>query len=235
MEDWTLSYGLITIGDAETLPAVNFTVFDPLSMPDVRSNDVALIQRDGLWAGDDYMGGRTIPLSLEVQGHTREEFSNAVNLVYSAFTPGVAGESPLRFKIPGLCMGREAYVNVRTRRRSNPLDADFARLFCAFEIELFATDPYVYAAEDTEVTLREGIPALMHVDGSRVAQPTITFSNLTNPTITDVQSGAELSFTGTGTWTVDAPDYEPGGRYLVLSDSGPADGTAVYKWRDRWV
>ncbi|MFJ9671090.1 hypothetical protein ACIRP5_09930 [Streptomyces sp. NPDC101221] len=235
MEDWTLSYGPITIGDAETLPAVNFTVFDPLSMPDVRTNDVTLIQRDGLWAGDDYMGGRTIPLSLQVQGSTRDEFSEAVNLIYRAFSPGVSGEIPLRFKIPGLCQGREAYINARTRRRSNPLDANFARLSCAFEIELFATDPYVYAADESSVTLRKGVPALMHVDGSWVAKPTITFTDVTDPKITNVETGGALFFNGSGTWSVDAPNYAPGGRYLVLSDLGSAEGTAVYKWRDRWV
>ncbi len=237
MLDWTISYGPITIGDAETLPAVNFTNFDVTSMPDIRANDVTLIQRDGLWAGDDYMGGRTVSLSLEVQALDTEEFSSALNLIMRAFSPGVSGETPLRFRIPGLANGREAYVNVRTRRRSNPLDASFARLSCAFEIELFATDPIIYAAEETAVTLRKGVPTLVPIDGSRVAKPSITFTGVTNPKILDAEDGGStFSYTGTGTFTVAGPNYLPGNRYLTLIDSGTnANATALFKFRDTWV
>lgn len=225
MLDWTISYGPITIGDAETLPAVNFTNFDPVSMPDIRSNDLTLIQRDGLWAGDDYLGGKSIALSLEVQAVDPDEFSAAVNLIMRAFSPGVSGETPLRFRIPGLCNGREAYVNVRTRRRSAPLDANFARLRCAFEVELFATDPVIYATEETAVTLRKGVPARVPVDGSRSVTPVVTFSGATGPKLLDAVTGEE--------WTGEFP---PGENFLEFTDSGTnANATALLKFRDTWV
>lgn len=236
MLDWTISYGPITLGDAETLPAVNFTNLDVLTMPDVRTNDVTLIQRDGLWAGDDYMGGRTISLSLEVQALTREEFNSTVNLIMRAFSPGVSGESPLSFQIPGMFNGRAAFVNARTRKRSGPLDGSFARLYCAFEIELFATDPVIYAQAPTTVTARKGVPVLLTVDGSRSAVPQIQFTTVTNPKLTNAITGVAFSATGTGTFTATGPTYLPGDRYLVLSDSGtnPA-GTAALTWTDTWV
>ncbi|OKI71415.1 hypothetical protein [Streptomyces sp. MJM1172] len=239
MLDWTISFGPITIGDAETLPAVNYTNLDVASMAEIRSNDVELIQRDGLWAGDDYMGGRTISLSLVVKARTVEEFNTANNLIQRAFSPGVSGESPFSFQIPGLANGRSAYVNARTRRRSNPLDARFAQLYCAYEIELFATDPMIYATDETEVLIRNGAPdgpaALMVVEGSRSITPKITFTGVTNPKLTNAITGNVTSYTGTGTWTVDGPTYGPGERFLVLSDTGtPKTGTAVLKWRDQW-
>jgi hypothetical protein len=240
MLDWTISYGAITIGDAKSLPAVNFTNLDVLSMPDIRSNDIALIQRDGLWAGDDYLGGRTITLSLEVQGRDAEEFSAANNLIQRAFSPGVSGESPFSFQIPGLANGRSAYVSARTRRRSAPLDASFARLYCAYEIELFATDPVIYASEETEITVRNGLPGgpptRVLVEGSRSAVPKITFTDVTNPQLTDAITGLAFSAVGTGTFTVDGPLYAPGERFLALSDVGVSKaGTALIKWRDTWV
>ncbi|QPB09775.1 minor tail protein [Streptomyces phage Shady] len=240
LQDWTLSYGPITIGDAEALPAVNFTNLDVMSMPEVRTNDITLIQRDGYWAGDDYMGGRTVALSLEVQGKDSDEFNEAVNLIMRAFSPGVSGESPLTFKIPGVANGREAYVNVRTRRRSAPLDARFGRLYCAFEIELFATDPLIYATEETAVTIRNGTPsgplARVLVEGSRTAETTIDFTGVTNPRIENAFTGVGTTYTGTGTFTTAGPKYIPGERFLVLKDSGtPKTGTAVVKWRDTWV
>lgn len=240
MLDWTISYGPITIGDAETLPAVNFTNLDVLSMPEMRTNDVTLIQRDGLWAGDDYMGGRTVTLSLQVQARDTEEFSAANNLIQRAFSPGVTGESPFSFQIPGLANGRSAYVNVRTRRRSAPLDASFARLYCAYEVELFATDPVIYATEETSVTIRNGTPSgpptRVVVDGSRATTPKITFTNVVNPKLTNAVTGLAFNTTGSGTFTVDGPTYLPGERFLVLSDTGtPKTGTALIKWRDTWV
>ncbi|MEW1550953.1 hypothetical protein [Streptomyces tsukubensis] len=216
---------------------MNFTNFDVSSMPDIRSSDVTLIQRDGLWAGDDYIGGRTVNLSLEVQALDADEFGAAVNLVMRAFSPGVSGETQLRFRIPGLANGREAYVKARTRKRSNPLDASFARLSCAFEIELFATDPLIYAGEETSVTLRKGIPTLVPIDGSRAAKPSIAFTNVVNPKLLDAEDGkTTFSHTGTGTFTVSGPNYTPGNRYITLTDSGPnVNATAVLKFRDTWV
>ncbi|MFJ8394387.1 hypothetical protein [Streptomyces sp. NPDC094144] len=235
MLDWTISYGPLTIGDAESLPAVNFTNLDVMSMPEIRTNDVTLIQRDGLWAGDDYMGGRTISLSLEVQANDAEEFNAANNLIQRAFSPGVSGESKFSFQIPGIAFGRSAYINARTRKRSSPLDASFARLYCAYEVELFATDPMIYAAKETEVTLRKGIAARITVEGSRSAQPLITFTGLTNPKLSNAQTGSGTVFPGTGTFTKTGIAYSPGTRYMVLTDSGTnPDGTAVYKWRDMW-
>jgi hypothetical protein len=227
--DWTISFGPITIGDAETLPAVNFTNLDVLSMPEIRSNDLTLIQRDGYWAGDDYMGGRTISLALEVQAKSVDEFNAANNLIARAFSPGVSGEIPFSFKIPGLANGREAYINARARRRSAPLDASFARLYCAYEVELFATDPIIYAAEETVVTIRNGTPsgppARISVEGSRTTSPKITFTNVVNPRIVNAITNVGTTYTGSGTWTVDGPNYIPGERFLVLSDTGtPKDG-----------
>jgi hypothetical protein len=237
MLDWTLSYGPITIGDAETLPAVNFTNFDIASTPDIRTNDIALIQRDGLWAGDDYLGGRTVNLSLEVQAMDTAEFSAAVNLIMQAFSPGVAGETPLRFRIPGIANGREAYVNARTRKRSNPLDASFARLSCAFEIELFATDPAIYAVDETNITLKPGVLARITVDGSRSVQPYFLIDQMTNPTLTNAITGEVITFPGSGTWTPsNTPTFEPGDTYMTLSKSGNhADAAGFLRWRDSWV
>ncbi|MEU6633817.1 hypothetical protein ABZ905_36945 [Streptomyces parvus] len=204
---------------------MNYTTFDIATMPEVRSNDVTLIQRDGLWAGDDYIGGRTIALSLQVQAVDVEEFNAANNLIQRAFTPGVSGESKLAFRIPGMANGREAYVNVRTRRRSAPLDASFARLSCAYEVELFATDPYIYAEQETAVTLRKGVPALVPVDGSLPAEVKWTMSGTSEPAI---------RYAATGDIVISP--LTPGPNFLVLDDNGTnAAATARTSFRDRWV
>ncbi|MFG3405637.1 hypothetical protein [Streptomyces sp. NPDC048142] len=238
--DWTISYGPLTIGDAETLPAVNFTNFDPLTMPDIRTNDVTLIQRDGLWAGDDYMGGRTIALSLEVQALTPDEFNSSVNLIMRAFSPGVDGETPLTFQIPGLCNGRAASINARTRKRSAPLDASFARLSCAFEIELFATDPVITAVDTTSITLKKGVTSRISVDGTRSITPHLaTGVKVTDPKLTNAVTGDVHNITGSGTFTIPVaqrPSFTPGDHYLTMTDSGTdPTGQVWLTMRDEWI
>ncbi|MFI2242379.1 hypothetical protein [Streptomyces chrestomyceticus] len=224
MLDWSFSFGGLTVGDS---PAIMYSNLDLVSLPDVRSNDLALIQRDGLWPGDDYYGGRTVNISLRIQGRDAEEFSHAVNSVQAAFRLGANGETPFAFRIPGLCNGRTAYFNARTRRRSSPLDMAFARLYCAFEIELFATDPFIYASEETSVTVRKGTTARVMVAGSREVKPTVTYTGLTSPKLTDSITGQVLPA---------APVLSPGDHFLSLTDSGSnADGAAQLKWRDTWV
>ncbi|MFJ4701954.1 hypothetical protein ACIP5N_27715 [Streptomyces sp. NPDC088768] len=230
MQDFTISYGPLTIGDG-SVPAVNFTTVDLMSMPDIRSADVELIQRDGLWPGNDYMGARTLSLSLEVQALTVAEFNEAVNLVCRAFSPGVSGESPLSFRIPGLCGGVPAYYNARTRKRSQPLDANFARLFCAFEVELVATDPLAYAVDESAVTLRAGVTSRIKVQGSCPAQTTAAFAGVTNPEISNNVDSTVFRSPGSGTRTVPGPQLDPGERYLRLAGT---TGTAVLTWRDTW-
>ncbi|MGW3072738.1 hypothetical protein [Kitasatospora sp. NPDC001132] len=222
----------MTIGDPDILPAVTLRDLDVMSMPDIRTNDVALIQRDGLWAGDDYIDGRTVALSIEVAADTTDEFNSTINTIMRAFSPGVGGETPFSFRVPGLCNGRAAYVNARTRKRSNPLDYSFAARYCAFEIELYATDPVVYAVDETAVTLRKDVPTLVPVDGSKDAKTLITFTNATNPKLMDAETGAlVLSVNRSGTFTVPGPDLESGNRYLVLANAD----SAVTKFRDEWV
>ncbi|MQS39928.1 phage tail family protein [Streptomyces katsurahamanus] len=225
-----------------------------LSLPAIRSNDLELIQRDGLWPGNDYLGARTVNITLRVQGRDIEEFSKAINDIQSAFTIGVEGESKLEFRIPGIAFGRSAYLMARTRRRSAPLDMSFPRLHCRFEIELLATDPVIYASDETTCTLRNGKPVgpntRVTVYGSRPARPVITYTNCAYPEITNLATGDITTFFREGSFVVDTakqdaslgigavwPAWGAGEHFLNLTnlDSAPASATAVLKWRDSWV
>jgi hypothetical protein len=234
LNDWSLSYGPLTIGDPETFPAVTFKNLDVMSMPEIRTNDITLIQRDGLWAGNDYIGGRSISLSLEVHADTDDEFSSAVNLVCQAFSPGVDGETPFQFKMPGLCNGREVYVNARTRKRSSPLDASFAARYCAFEVELFATDPVVYASEESVVRVAKNSTARVSVDGTRPVTPQAVYSLVTDPTLTNVLNGETHKAGGSGVDKHPAT-YPPGEHFLRLTDPGTGNGSVYLRWFDEWM
>jgi hypothetical protein len=227
-----------------------------LVLPEVRSADLTLIQRDGLWAGDDYMNGRTVTLTLEVYGETQEDFTAALSAVQTAFRPGRA-ELPFAFRFPGLAGDLTAVVNARPRKRSGPLDLNFAYRVCNIVVELFATDPYIYGqATRTETVTGDSDPDVLTVftqSGGVPALPSIAFTGGTNPVLTDETTGDYFGVTYTGDFTADSvaqkvtasggaditglitagsvwPEFANGERRLHLSS-----GSAVITWQDRWV
>ncbi|MEU6684436.1 hypothetical protein [Streptomyces sp. NPDC046832] len=229
LSDWTCEYGGLVMGLPDS--AVSIVGIDGLlSLPEVRSSDLVLVQRDGLWPGDDYLNGRTVTLTLEIYGSTREEFTAALNALQAAFMPGKE-ERPFRFLFPGVAGDRTGYVNARVRRRSAPLDLNFAYLTCNMVVELFSTQPYIYADSPRTVTARSyrrtvspnGFvpPAVVPwnistqgaqpVDpvtrftqyGSFAARPFIVIENAASPVLTDDATGLFFGVDYDGTLIVD--------------------------------
>ncbi|QBZ73327.1 minor tail protein [Streptomyces phage RemusLoopin] len=152
LNDWTCEYNGLVMGEPDS--AVSIVAVDGLlTLPEIRSSDLTLVQRHGLYAGDDYMNGRTVTVTLEVYGSTREEFTQALVNLQAAFMPGDI-EKPLRFRFPGVAADQTGYVMARPRKRSAPLDLNFANMVCNVVVELYATSPYVYGDAPRESVVR---------------------------------------------------------------------------------
>ncbi|MFJ9646725.1 hypothetical protein [Streptomyces sp. NPDC101206] len=264
LDDWTAEFNGLVIGRPDS--AISLAAVDGLvSLPDIRSADLTLVQRHGLYPGDDYMGGRAVTLTLEVYGQTREEFTAALSAVYAAFGPAER-EKPFRFKFPGVAGDRTAFVNVRPRKRSAPIDLNFAYYVCNVVVELFATDPYVYGDELVTKPLaapwQGSDPKLRFASpGSVPALPIIKLTNAKDCVLRDevtglwfgmnplaggitINSAAQtVTATATGTNFNDRitpgsvwPEFAFGDHRLTLS-SGAVNSptTAEITWRDRWV
>ncbi|MEV6419656.1 hypothetical protein [Streptomyces sp. NPDC051662] len=152
LNDWTCEYNGLVMGEPDS--AVSIVAVDGLlTLPEIRSSDLTLVQRHGLFAGDDYMNGRTLTVTLEVYGSTREEFTQALVNLQAAFMPGDI-EKPLRFRFPGVAADQTGYVMARPRKRSAPLDLNFANMVCNVVVELYSTSPYVYGDAPRETVVR---------------------------------------------------------------------------------
>ncbi|MEV0126352.1 hypothetical protein AB0I16_33210 [Streptomyces sp. NPDC050703] len=230
LSDWTCEYGGVVMGLPES--AISIVGVDGLlSLPDIRSSDLTLVQRHGLWPGRDYMNGRTVTLTLEVYGATRDEFTEALTDLQAAFMPGDA-ETPLRFRFPGVAADRTAYVMARVRKRSAPLDLNFAYRTCNMVVELFATSPFMFGDEARSVTVRsvqrdkqpaglvlpESVPWLLESQGPRpddrvtifkhygsvAARPTLTIKGAASPVLVDDATGRAFGINYDGTVIVDS-------------------------------
>ncbi|WP_367140434.1 MULTISPECIES: phage distal tail protein [Streptomyces] len=261
MDDWTCEYKGLVMGAPDS-PISIVAVDGLISLPDVRTSDLALVQRHGLWPGDDYMGGRTVTVTLEIYGSTPEEFSRAVTSVQAAFAPE-GPEAKFRFRFPGAAGGQTAYVLARSRKRSGLLDLNFAHLVCNVVVELFATAPEIRGDTDQRLELKSGADGQpsrsfrLTQHGAKTAMPVISITNAVNPVIENVTTGTRFGVTYTGALTIDTrarritastgatlapaagstwPELPPG-EYLLRfrHDDASKSATADLTWDEQWI
>lgn len=215
LSDWTCEFNGVVMGEPDS-PISIVGVDGLLSSPDVRTSDLTLVQRHGLWPGQDYMNGRTTTLTLEVYGATREEFTEALNALQAAFQPCTA-ELPYRFRFPGVAGDQTAYTMSRVRRRSAPLDLNFAYRTCNMVVELYATSPFLTGDEPRAIPVRSmkrdaanpDAPAYSPVSrftqyGSFNARPAVEIQGAKSPTLIDDATGEFFGVNYTGTVRVDS-------------------------------
>lgn len=256
LDDWTCEYGGLVIGVPDS--AVSLAQVDGLlSLPEIRTSDLTLIQQHGLRPGDDYLGGRSVTLTLEVYDSDRDAYAKALNQVFAAFRPA-RPESPLRFRFPGLTADRTAYVMARPRNRGGTLDLAFAYGVATFTVELVATDPHLYGDQLRTARVTSAEPSLVTQWGAVPARPVVAVTGARNPVLTNSSTGDHFGLTYTGAFTIDSaaervtsdtgadlsglitagsvwPELSAGEHRLVLATADPAPATAVLTWRDAWV
>ncbi|MEV6399623.1 hypothetical protein AB0M39_33395 [Streptomyces sp. NPDC051907] len=228
--EWTAEFNGLVMGEPDS--AISIVAVDGLlSLPDIRTADQTLVQRHGLWPGDDYLNGRTVTMTLEVYGSTGDEFTKALTAVQAAFLPA-GDEKPFRFRLPGAAADRTAYLKARPRKRSAPLDLSFAYRVCNVVVELFATDPKIYGQEARKVTAKSSVrppldggftfPATVPFTvkgssappadpitrftqwGSVPARPVIEFRDAKNPVLRDDATGQWFGVRFDGACTADS-------------------------------
>jgi len=196
-ENWQLEYnGWLAGGD---VAATNIVKIDGLAdMPGLATSDLQLLRRHGMWAGDDFMVGRTVGVELEIEAATDAALATELTYLANATAPGIA-EIPLCFQIPGIAGGGKRQVMARPRKRSLPIGLDYYYRMPIANVEWFATDPHIYdqvlstvtlamPSGDTGVTFPIGFvaPALTFGSGGYNAIATCinAGSTYTRPTIT---------------------------------------------------
>lgn len=142
--NWTLTHRGVRVGG---LPYLVQEVKGLLDLPEVRTNDVELIQMDGLWSGDDYLGSRSITMAIRCVGTSEEDLSNQVSILRRAFSSSRT-EEPLYFAIPGIADGAPSKIMGRTRKFESVTDLAYGRFNATFDIQFECTDPYIYPLPD---------------------------------------------------------------------------------------
>lgn len=122
--------------------------FDDL--PPVRSSDLERPNAHGAYPGVDYLGRRTVVLTLQLVATTPAEFDTQVQTLKDALTILPEGEYPLRFA------GNTRRLYCRPRNRHIPNNTLYPQRHAAAPIEFVASDPRIY--DDTETTASTALP-----------------------------------------------------------------------------
>lgn len=212
--DWQLEYNGVLLGDDTPFLVAQITGL--LDLPFITSADKMMLRRNGLRAGDDFTGGRSIVLTLEIASTDTVTFSDAVDLLTAATAP-TGPPLPLVFQLPGVAGGAKRVVYCRPRKRSLPVGRDFYYELPIATIELFSVDPRI---EDNQLNsasttlptaggglnfnavapivfgaMVEGGTLQLENSGNFATNPTFTLSGpVTNPRIESLTQDSTLSF-----------------------------------------
>ncbi len=114
--------------------------------PAAASSDRAKLRRHGMYAGGDFMGSRTITLTVDVSASSDAVLDTRTDELKAAFQPGLPASTVMVFQVPGVATGTKARVEARVRRMSAPISPQgWTNRLPRFIIQLSATDPLLYA------------------------------------------------------------------------------------------
>ncbi|WP_370942598.1 hypothetical protein AB5J62_26300 [Amycolatopsis sp. cg5] len=139
--EWMIEYRGLVIGAPDS--ALSLAAVDGLlDIPGMRTSDRAALSRHGDVSGTDYLGARTVSLTIEVYGRDAAEFSAALDAVTAAFAPA-APDAPLVFRFPGIAGGGVRFVSARVRKRGIPVNVEYSNYLAMVTVELYCASPLI--------------------------------------------------------------------------------------------
>lgn len=173
--------------------------------PDVQVADHSRLRRHGLLPGDDFLGGRSVIVTLTVKGTSGGTVSTLMSALKTALPIGSA-EADLSFQFPGVAGGTTATLSARPRKLSAPINTQWSvGSKPSVIVEFFATDPRIYADETSSTT---SLP---------IASGGLTFSAIPSFTFGTVGGGGSLTLDNTGSFST-PPTFQI---------NGPVTGPAI--------
>lgn len=141
--EWEVEYQGLLLGGDTDYPLAQIEGL--ANLPDVRSGDRPLLRRHGLRPGSDFLGGREVVLTLDVDASTDADLATKVAAIGEAFRVNPEAEEPLILQVPGIASGAKARLYCRPRGRVSVIGLDWLYHLPQVVLRLMATDPRIYA------------------------------------------------------------------------------------------
>lgn len=217
---YSFSFNGLTFGGSAT-PYQILSVDGLEGIPQIRNQDDNRGYADGMFSGQDFLGGRNITitfLTLATSGGNSAQTNH--NLIQNALLPQTSGTTPLYFILPP---SGEQFINARVRSFITNIDPNYTYGYITSQVTFFCPNPTYY-----DSTLQSGVLSVSNPlgrtynrtynlvygggstavtttvtnNGRWAAYPTITLNGpITNPTLGNTTQNKYLTFTGTYTNT----------------------------------
>ncbi|MEO6088503.1 MAG: hypothetical protein ABIQ18_35865 [Umezawaea sp.] len=243
-DDWAAEYRGVVIGSPGS-PLTFTEISGLLDAPALRTADRATLNRHGEVSGRDYLGPRTVVITLELNARDSGEFADQLDAVTAAFAPAQP-VAPFRFRFPGVAGGGVRLVNAKVRKRAITIDTAYTHHYATVTVELYCPSPLILDVAKSTGYAR--LPNLNGVGGGirfpirfpvrfgrSVSTPTIVARNsgtfdtyptfrirgpIADPRIVNVGTGEQLEFRYVllrGQWL----DVNTDTRDVLLNGSAP--------------
>jgi Phage tail protein len=154
LSNYQLWFNNITLGDGTPFNVQNISGIEDL--PIIRSQDDDRGYQDGMFSGNDFLGGRFITVNLLVLPYAGKSAQYNLNLLQRAFIFQKTGTQPLQFQLTG-DSGLQ-FVNARVRGIVTPVNQEYSYQFISTQIKFFCPDPRIYDNTQQFATLLAANP-----------------------------------------------------------------------------
>ena len=182
-------------------------------LPAIRNQDDNRGYFDGMFSGRDFLGGRTITMTvLTVAGNGNSAQAN-YNLFQAQVLPQQSGTTPLQFQLSPA--GGLQFINSRVRANLTQIDPDYTYGYIKSQLTFFCPDPRYYDNTPNIASLivqtplgrgydrtynvtygggTQGNTGLVINQGTTTTYPTVTITGpATNPTIGNLTTGNSIN------------------------------------------
>lgn len=148
--DWEMEYRGLLLGGSTDYSLVSIEGL--LGLPDIVSSDQERLRRHGLRAGDDFLRGRGVIVTLEVYGDSEAAFTSAITNLREALRPGIDPE-PLVFQFPSVAGGGKIQLEARVRAIDWPVSIRHFHRLDEITVEFYSADPRLFSASVSTETV----------------------------------------------------------------------------------
>ena len=218
LNNYSFAFNNFVFGGANS--PYQITAVDGLaSLPSLRVQDADRGYQDGMFSGRDFLGGRTVTITMLVLGGNGNSAQQNFALIQAALVPQQTGTTPLQFQLSTATSLQR--VNARVRSRSAIIDPEFTYGYIKAQYTFYCPDPRFYDDTLQTATLVSSQPlgrtynrvypltygggqqtntALITNSGWTATYPVITINGpLGNPSVGNLTTGVVLSFNYTMT------------------------------------
>ena len=210
LANYQFQFGSYVFGGAGSVTQID-EVDGLESLPDIRNQDDNRGFNDGMFTGNDFLGGRQVTITMKTFAGNGNSAQQNFRLLQNAMLPQRTGTTPLYFQLA--TTDGPKVINVRVRGRQTLVDPDYTYGYIRSQYTLFAPDPKYYSDPYISTSLLPSVAlgrtydrtynleygggsagATVVNSGNVTTYPVITISGpITDPTISNQTTGQYIT------------------------------------------